>query len=227
MATELKTIPDFKTAKLPYVFRKPRERDLVLKVIFLDTETTGLNPAADKLISLGMVKCSYNYDRDLLLSVDELFQEFEDPGFPLPKNIIELTGLHDEDLHLKGIPVHGFWDFIEGAQMVVAHNAEFDRSFLEHFFFGDKRLLNIPWACSLKEPNWSVKLKENHLLSLPKLLAYVGYKYRAHDSLEDALALMWLMHLKPSVFSNLLTAVRHRARAERNERLNIWRNHHE
>ncbi|MDB5651719.1 MAG: uncharacterized protein JWL62_3239, partial [Hyphomicrobiales bacterium] len=63
--------------------------------IFLDLETTGLDPAKDEIIEIAMVPFLYSVDGNLL-AVGEPFQSYQDPGISIPAEITALTGITDE-----------------------------------------------------------------------------------------------------------------------------------
>lgn len=93
--------------------------------VVFDLETTGLNAAQDHIIEIGAVKLVDG-------RISEEFQTLIHPGQPLPAYIRELTGLTDDEL--QDAPsleeaIESFLKFI-GDSILVAHNADFDLSFL-------------------------------------------------------------------------------------------------
>ena len=93
--------------------------------VAVDLETTGLDPAADRIIEIGAVRFGAEGPR-------ERFRTFVSPGRPLPPAIRMLTKIEDADL--VGAPppslaVHEFAAFARGLPL-VAHNAPFDLGFL-------------------------------------------------------------------------------------------------
>ena len=56
--------------------------------IVLDTETTGLNPARDKVLEIGAARIEQG-------RVVETFETLIDTGVPIPERITELTGITD------------------------------------------------------------------------------------------------------------------------------------
>ena len=53
------------------------------------------------------------------------------PGRPLDPEIAALTGLTDEDLHGAHIDVQAASDLVSNSDLIIAHNARFDRPFFE------------------------------------------------------------------------------------------------
>ncbi len=95
--------------------------------VVFDIETTGLSAAKNKIIEIGAVKVQGG-------EITDRFSAFVDPQTPIPFEIEKLTGINDgmvmgEDPIEAALP--RFLEFCQGAVM-VAHNASFDMSFIEH-----------------------------------------------------------------------------------------------
>ena len=101
------------------------DQDFSGEVVCFDIETTGLDKRRDLITEIGAVVL-----RDG--KVAETFNTFADPGRPLDRTIVELTGITDD--MLKGAPsqaeaINAFLDFAAGRPL-AAHNAEFDMGFI-------------------------------------------------------------------------------------------------
>lgn len=93
--------------------------------IVFDIETTGFSPLQNKIIEIGAVKV-------LNGSVIERYSTFVNPEVPIPFEIEKLTGINDNmvlDAPKIEQVLPEFLEFCQGAVM-VAHNAEFDMSFI-------------------------------------------------------------------------------------------------
>jgi DNA polymerase-3 subunit epsilon len=95
--------------------------------VVVDLETTGLRPGRARICEVGAVRVR-------ALELEERFEMLANPGAPLGPTISALTGLHDSDLRKAppvGAVVRRFLAFA-GDAVLVAHNARFDMSFLDH-----------------------------------------------------------------------------------------------
>lgn len=122
----------------------------VVREIAFDTETTGLDwSGADRVIELGAVELINH------VPSGRTFQTYINPDQPVSAKTTEITGIKDEDLVDKprfSDPrvVDAFLDFVGDANL-VAHNATFDRNFLnmELSKCGRDPILEIRWVDTL------------------------------------------------------------------------------
>jgi DNA polymerase-3 subunit epsilon len=101
--------------------------------IFVDVETTGLDPSVDEVVELAMIAFDYTVDGSLLQIVGS-FDQVRDPGRPIPPEVTGLTGLTDDMVASKSIDDVVVTDFVRPAALILAHNAAFDRKFCERLF---------------------------------------------------------------------------------------------
>lgn len=93
--------------------------------VVFDIETTGLSVLTSQIIEIGAVKIKGG-------AVLERFNEFVNPEVHIPENIVELTGIDDsmvENAEKIDVVLRKFLDFI-GGRLLIAHNANFDISFI-------------------------------------------------------------------------------------------------
>lgn len=103
----------------------PRSYKDEMFVVF-DIETTGLNPETEKITEIGA--CKYAYGK-----IVDTFSQLINPEKPIPKNIVELTGITDEMVAGKPTIEEVLPQFVEFCRnaILVAHNAKFDTSFID------------------------------------------------------------------------------------------------
>ncbi|MBV5339763.1 MAG: DNA polymerase III subunit epsilon [Deltaproteobacteria bacterium] len=149
--------------------------------ICLDTETTGLNHAEDKIIELGIVAFEYDPITAEIIRITDRYNGFEDPGRPLPKEIIEITGITDDMVRGQNLDDDQVNMLANQATVVIAHNAGFDRKFVEARF---PIFTTLPWACSVNQIDWQAERISTRVLEY--LLFKFGLFIHAHRALDDA-----------------------------------------
>lgn len=155
--------------------------------VLLDCETTGLDPNKDKMIELAMARVVVANGR--LIGVESVLTRTEDPGFPLPELIKKKTGLSDDEIKGTKFDDKAFSDFAQGAKLIIAHNAAFDRPFVERRL---KAFIGTRWACTMREVPWDEDHRDG--LSLRSLLAdRCLFSDNAHSALGDIEALYALL----------------------------------
>ncbi|WP_428099931.1 DNA polymerase III subunit epsilon [Candidatus Rariloculus sp.] len=100
-----------------------------MRQVVLDTETTGLEPAAGhRIIEIGCVELVNRR------ATGRTFQRYVNPGRTVEAGALEVHGIGDEFLatqpHFGDIAAE-FLEFVRGAELVI-HNAEFDVGFINH-----------------------------------------------------------------------------------------------
>ena len=148
---------------------------------FLDIETTGLSVTEDKLIELGIVKFEYSVDGRIFRILEE-FSGYQDPHRDISSFITELTGISDDMVKGQEIDEPSVAKYLEDVDLIIAHNAKFDRSFFEITF---PNIKPKAWACSMYDVNWNSEKIESHKLE------YIAYKYNffyeGHRAIIDCL----------------------------------------
>ena len=189
MAAKLEAAGTYRVLRklAPQPSREPPPGTSVRQGLFVDTETTGLDPARDEIIELAMVPFTYGLDGEVY-GVGEPFQQLREPAKSIPPEITAITGIDDAMVAGHSIDPDEVAHFAAPASLVVAHNAAFDRKFLERFCetFNTK-----PWACSMSEIDWAAEGYEGAKLAY--LASGAGFFYEHHRAAQDCLAAIELL----------------------------------
>lgn len=159
----------------------------VKRALFVDVETTGLSPEQDEIIELAMVPFTYGTD-GRIFEVEEPFQGFQEPSRLISGEITKITGIDQSMVagrHLDHAAIEGL---VSSVDIVIAHNAGFDRKFLERF---DKAFVTKPWGCSATQVDWKGEGFEGTRLGY--LLCHAGYFHDRHRALNDCYAAIELL----------------------------------
>lgn len=153
-------------------------------VVILDTETTGLSVQDNELIEISAA----------LLSGDrivERFDTFVHPTGLIPAEITKLTGITQADVARAPTAREAVAELAAfvGGRPVVAHNATFDRSFIESVKGGVE--VSDIWIDSLALSRIALPRLSSHKLSfLAEVFGCASVSHRATDDV-DALAGVW------------------------------------
>lgn len=153
-------------------------------VIVLDTETTGLSFQESRLIEISAARLRGR-------EVVDRFDTFVHPGCPIPEEITRLTSITDADVSSAPSAEEAVAALAEftGGCPVIAHNATFDRTFIESVRGGVK--VSDIWIDSLALSRIALPRLSSHKLShLAELFDCAAVSHRANDDV-DALCGVW------------------------------------
>jgi predicted DnaQ family exonuclease/DinG family helicase len=143
----------------------------------LDLETTGLDPARDRVIEVGAV--AFTPD-----GISRTMERLVDPGRAVPETVLRLTGIRQEELRGAASPqvaLHELAEFIRGRQP-VGHGARLDVDFLLAAGLWDPALEILD---TLDVARILLPGAASH--SLPLLAVELGFSQpRPHRALDDA-----------------------------------------
>ncbi|WDE00706.1 3'-5' exonuclease [Thalassomonas actiniarum] len=163
-------------------------------VVVLDFETTGLSPDnGDRAIEIGAVRLQNGI-------ITERFQQLMDPGRRISPFIEDYTGITNAML-ADAAPVStvmaDFADFI-GDDNLVAHNASFDKRFLDAELARISRSYPGAFACSLLVSRRLYQDSPDHKLGTLVRWKNIAGEGNFHRALYDAemTAYLWLAMLE-------------------------------
>lgn len=154
-------------------------------LLVLDTETTGLDPDTDKVIELALLRVTVDVRSGRPVGAVDVYDGLEDPGVPVPAQITEITGITTDMVRGHRLDEARVAAMLQGVDLVVAHNAGFDRPFVEARLPAFARLA---WVCSLVDIDW--KAMGHGSAKLENLAAAGGWFYDAHRAETDCHALL-------------------------------------
>lgn len=156
----------------------------------IDSETTGLDVAVDRMVEFAAQRFLFGSD-GCVRAVERVHSWREDPGRPLPERLVRLTGLTDADLHGHHFDDAEIVALLESVDLIIAHNAAFDRPFVDHRF---PELSAHAWACSLSQLDWLELGYDGRALG--HLLLQSGHFFEGHRAAQDVVALTTLLALE-------------------------------
>lgn len=154
------------------------------KLVFIDLETTGANPAADSITEVGLVEV----DR---AGNAQHWSSLVNPGISIPSFIQSLTGITNE--MVREAPsfaelAPALHARLQGA-LLIAHNARFDYGFLRNAFRQHGHPFRSEVLCTVKLSRKLFPQERRH--NLDSLIERHGLKANArHRALADA-DLLW------------------------------------
>jgi DNA polymerase-3 subunit epsilon len=178
--------------------------------MFLDLESTGLDPLTCEPLELAIVPFEYRAD-GAVVAVHPPLHQFNQPSAPIAPEIEAITGITDAMVDGKKVDPALVAAFIEPAAIIIAHNAAFDRPLAERIA---PEFAGKPWACTMTDVDWRGEGVEGRRLS--DLLASYGLFFDAHRATGDCEAGIALLAQKlPRSGFPVLGAVLHAARRPR------------
>lgn len=150
----------------------------------IDLETTGVNPAFNKIVEIGAVR--FRLDGTM-----ETFHSLVNPRVSMPENVIKIHGITDS--MVESAPsieelLPDFSDFM-GNTILVIQNPRFDLSFIDRAFKTHGVSCRQLWALD------TVRLAKKYFTGLPNhklstLSEHLGLDHKKHRALDDAIVCM-------------------------------------
>lgn len=162
------------------------QKPLVLqRALILDTETTGLDPVTDKIVELGLVLVEFCPVTGQAYDVLDRFNGLEDPGMPISPDATKVHHITDAMVQGQRIDDAEVNRLVALADVVIAHNAKFDRPLAEARW---PSLELKAWACALTQIPWQ---SEGFGSAKLEFIAYrLGLHFTGHRAVADCEALL-------------------------------------
>lgn len=174
---------------LPEKYNDPSGGE-IKKGIVLDVEATGLSIGHDDVIQLALLPFDYEVSSGKILNIlkEDAFDGLREPRIPISKEASLVTGITNEMVINKKIDSKEVEKIINSSDLIVAHNASYDRPMVEQHWDCFK---NISWACTFKSIDW---LEEGFSSAKLELLGMnYGWFYDGHDAFNDCEACLALL----------------------------------
>ncbi len=166
----------------------PAPEGRVRTAAVLDTETTSLDAATGRIIELAI--CPVSFDaRGRIVGIGPVHDWVEDPGHPLPAEIVRLTGLTEAVLAGRTIDDEAALYLLSSADVIIAHNASFDAAWIERRY---PSIAGKPWVCSLRDIDWRAQGYEGRQLGalLGEVAGFFNTRHRADADVAALVALL-------------------------------------
>lgn len=177
-----------------YAEKKRRfERGGIKKIAaIIDVETTGLCKETDELIELAIILFAFKPKEHVFLGVVDSYTGLREPKTPISAEATRVHGLTKYDVKGKTLNRQRILKLGEQADFFVAHNASFDKGFVEKEF---PELYAKDWYCSMSGVRWHEQGFQTR--DLQGLLSAHNIKtLRAHRGASDAWATLRLLTKK-------------------------------
>ena len=160
-----------------------------MKMIFFDTETTGLDFNKDKIIEIALLVVEDG-------QITEKYNKFIQQTNPLSNEIKELTGIDDEKLD-EGVKeskvADDLYKLLSPGTLMVAHNCQFDLNFIYNLlckYYDENKIdnlfKNILWLDSLT----IFKDRKRFPHKLKDMVSYYNIgDVKFHRAIDDTIAL--------------------------------------
>ena len=158
--------------------------------VVVDVESTGLNIDHDDIIQIALLPFEYEASSGKILRIfkEQAYESYNEPKVPITEEATLITGITNDMVKNKRIDYNHIEEIVQQTDLVIAHNAFFDRPMVEKYWDCFK---NTAWTCTFSSINW---LKEGFSSSKLEFLGFnFGWFYDGHTALNDCEACMALL----------------------------------
>ncbi len=150
---------------------------------FIDVETTGLSGNGE-VVELAIVLVEFNKYKGTVTRILDEYSGLRMPNCRIDPGAMEVHGLTPQKLRGKKLNNQKIKELLSKADYLIAHNASFDRRFVNSLF---PETRNMRWLCSMNGVKWNKKgFKSKKLETLLKKHK-VNYD-QSHRALDDVKA---------------------------------------
>src|SRR6267154_2654884 len=155
-------------------------------ILIIDTETTGLDPSKGNVIEIAGI--FYNIPtRSILSQVSTLYRADENPAYEI--NRIEVKALQSISESMNRYSETLLVNMMYECDAIVAHNAEFDKKWIETIINFQQISRDKKWICTKNDVIWPIR--KGIPLNLIHICADLGVPIvHTHRALDDCLLLL-------------------------------------
>ena len=159
-----------------------------LNITFLDTETTGTNRLNDEIIEIAIKEIEFEKDSGKIIKITNQYESFNEPSKEIDDKITKLTGIDNKTVKNKCIDWELIDSVLKDTDIIVAHNAKFDRAFVDRYSSISPSKI---WGCTINDIDWFEKGFSSQKQEL--LCYWHGFYFEAHRAMNDVDALIQLL----------------------------------
>lgn len=161
-----------------------------MRMIFFDTETTGLDFKKDRIIELALLIIE---DGKIVKKYDRFIKQ----KTSLPNKIVELTGISDELLNQQGIDESfvavELYDLLKKNTLMIAHNCQFDLNFIFELlcrYYEDEKIYSLFKSMSWLDTLTVFRDRKGYPHRLENMVTYYNVPdVNFHRAIDDTIAL--------------------------------------
>lgn len=160
--------------------------------LVVDVETTGLSPKTDEMVEIAVKLFTFDQDGQVLDIIDEDAYLREPLSASARRNYEQAYRVHG--IPFEEVEGKSFYDvklktYFHRADVIFAHNASFDRSFIYQMY---PEVNDLSWHCTMRGVPWKeYGFSNSKLLTL--LQAHYITDYQSHRAMDDITNLLELM----------------------------------
>ena len=170
---------------------------MIENICIIDTETTGLSPKDSKMIEIGAIY--YNIPtQSILYEAASLFYADSNPVESINHISCDTLSKVKQTMSDKALQLVG--NLMYSADCIIAHNARFDKGFIEANDYLSGISKQLKWVCSKEDINW----RKGYGLKLQDIAHHYKVEYvAAHRAMADCHILLKCLKELPDLSEQL------------------------
>lgn len=117
----------------------------------VDLETTGFSPQNDQIIEISILIVEFDPQTGTPGQVIDEYHSLNEPSVPIHPMAQRVHNIHPSELAGKSLDLERIKSVLGDVDVVIAHNAPFDRSFMATIL---PACTNLAWRCSMAQVDW-------------------------------------------------------------------------